>query len=108
MTNSDFRYPLIDMRATGRNIRRLMEINGMNVNDIKNALGLNAPQSVYHWLDGKSLPTIDNTYALSKLFGVPMDSIIIGDRGLWVPPREAAFSDRIELYYELIYRKKAG
>ena len=108
MMNERFVYPVIDMRATGQNIRRLMLIYGLTVNDIKDALGLTAPQSIYHWLDGRSLPTLDNMYALSKLFSIPIDSIIIGDRGEPVPPRVTSFYDRIELYYELIYEKRAG
>ena len=32
----------------------------------------------YHWLDGQSLPSLDNLYALSKILGVPMDRLIIG------------------------------
>ena len=32
----------------------------------------------YHWLDGQSLPSLDNLYALSKMLGVPMDRLIIG------------------------------
>ena len=108
MTIKGFEYPVIDMRATGQNIRRLMLINGLTVNDIKDALGLTAPQSIYHWLDGRSLPTIDNMYALSKLFSIPIDSIIIGDRGRPAPPRMKSFYNRIELYYEFFYEKRAG
>ena len=108
MTYKNFKYPVIDMRLTGRSIKRFMDLNGMTVNDIKDALGLKAPQSIYHWLDGRSLPTIDNMYALSKLFSVPIDSIIIGDRGHPVPLRVQFFYERIELYYKLIYAKRAG
>ena len=100
MMNGGFEYPVIDMRATGQNIRRLMIINGLNVNDIKDALGLKAAQSIYHWLDGRSLPTIDNIYALSKLFSITIDSIIIGDRGRLGPPRMKSFYDRMDMYYE--------
>ena len=35
----------------------------------------------YHWLNGRSLPSIDNVYALSELFSVPIDKIICGNRG---------------------------
>ena len=105
MTNKWFKYPVIDMIATGQNIRRLMELNGMTVNDVKDALGLTAPQSIYHWMEGISLPTIDNMYALSKLFSITIDSIIIGDRGCFVMKTDFPFYDRIKLYYELIYER---
>ena len=51
MIYEQFKYPVIDMRATGRNIKRLMDINGLSVKDVKELLGLTAIQSVYHWME---------------------------------------------------------
>ena len=77
---SDMRkgYSGIDVRRTGENIKRIMHMRGMKVRDIQEYLGLAAPQSVYHWFDGKSLPTVDNLYMLSSLLRVPMDMLICG------------------------------
>ena len=33
-----------------------------------------------HWFEGRNLPTIDNLYALSALFHVPVDALICGNR----------------------------
>ena len=76
---------MIDMKKTGQNIRRLMIIKGLNVKDLQGHLGLSTPQSIYHWFDGRSLPTVDNLYALSDLFCVTVDSLIIGNREMSVP-----------------------
>lgn len=76
---------MIDMKRTGQNIRRLMIIKGLNVKDLQGYLGLSTPQSIYHWFDGRSLPTVDNLYALSDLFCVTVDSLIIGNREMSVP-----------------------
>ena len=73
-------YPNIDMVETGRNLKQIMLMNGLAVKDIQSFLGLSAPQSIYHWLEGKSLPTLDNIYALSELFQMPVDSMLIGNR----------------------------
>ena len=73
-------YPTIDMKATGRNIKRIMRAKGISVKEVQKYLGLSAPQGIYHWLDGRSLPTVDNLYALSDLFRMPMDEIICGNR----------------------------
>ena len=73
-------FPVIDKVKTGQQIRRLMDIRGLSVTDIQQYLGLSTLQAVYHWLNGRSLPTIDNIYALSDLFRVPMDAIICGNR----------------------------
>ena len=51
----------IDKVRTGQQIRLLMEKRGVTVRDVKNALSLACVQSVYHWLDGQSMPTLDNT-----------------------------------------------
>lgn len=73
-------YPTIDMKATGIRIRQLMEERGLTVKGIRRYLNLASVQSIYHWLNGHSMPTIDNFYALSALFGTSMDSMIIGNR----------------------------
>ena len=62
-----------------------MIIKGLNVKDLQRHLGLATPQSIYHWFDGRSLPTVDNLYALSDLFCVTVDSLIIGNREMSVP-----------------------
>ena len=71
---------VIDLVLTEQNIKRIMLAKGLTVNDIQDHLKLSTPQSIYHWFDGKSLPTIDNLYLLSNLFGVPVDAMIVGNR----------------------------
>lgn len=72
--------PIIDKEKTGRQIRRIMETRGLTVQDVRESLSLGCVQSVYHWFDGKSMPTLDNLYALSELLQVPMDMLVVGDR----------------------------
>lgn len=73
-------YPMIDMKATGRNIKKIMQQRRLAVKDVQAYLNLATPQSIYHWLGGRSMPTIDNLYALSELFGVSIDEVIVGDK----------------------------
>lgn len=102
------RYPEIDVYQTGQNIKRIMHMRGMKVRDIQEYLGLAAPQSVYHWFDGKSLPTVDNLYMLSELLRVPMDMLIRGsgkhDFALCAHPE----CRRILKYYRKCENLKAG
>ena len=72
--------PLIDKRATGINLRRIMDKRGITANDVQEYLGLGCVQSVYRWFNGQSMPTIDNLYALSELFQLPIDDIVCGNR----------------------------
>ena len=70
-------YPVIDMIATGNNIRRLREERGLSVRDVQHFFGFEQPQAIYKWQKGASLPTVDNLYALGSLLDVPMDQILI-------------------------------
>ena len=71
-------YPGIDAKATGERINQLRKERGLKVTDISDYMNFTEPQAVYKWQRGDSLPTIDNLYALSKLFDTPMDNIVRG------------------------------
>ena len=71
----------IDRKATGVHLRRLMDKNDISVKQLQKELNLSSVQSVYHWLNGITLPTLDNLYSMSVLFGVAMDDMICGSAG---------------------------
>ena len=75
------RLPIIDLRATGQNIKRIREASGISVREIQNALGFTNPQSVYKWQNGECLPTIDNLVILAALLGVTVDEILVVEGG---------------------------
>ncbi len=91
----------IDKVKTGQQIRLLMEKHGVTVKDVKNALSLGCVQSVYHWLDGQSLPTLDNLYALSDLLKVPMDMMVCGNRRYNPAKISLAGAERLSRYSKL-------
>lgn len=70
-------FPAIDMIATGKNIIRLRKEQGLSVSDLQEYFGFEAPQAIYKWQQGKSLPSTDNLYALSEMFGVSMNEILV-------------------------------
>lgn len=70
-------YPVIDMKMTGTNIKRLREEHNISVIDLQVFLGLTSPQAIYQWQRGVSLPTVDHLCALSHLFGVSMNDILV-------------------------------
>ena len=70
-------FPVIDPAATGRNIIRLRLEQGLTVRDVQVFFGFEEPQAIYKWQSGKSLPTVDNLYALSALLDVRMDEILV-------------------------------
>ena len=70
-------FPVIDPVATGENILRLRKARGLSVRDLQNWFGFEEPQAIYKWQKGKSLPTVDNLYALGALLNVPMEEILV-------------------------------
>lgn len=69
--------PSINAVATGKNIEQLRKDRGLSVRDLQTIFNFDAPQAIYKWQKGTSLPSLDNLLALSKIFGVSMDSILI-------------------------------
>ena len=61
-------YPTINVIETGRHLKSLMMDRGLTVRDIQVFLKLASPQGVYHWFEGKSMPSLDHIYSLSELF----------------------------------------
>ena len=72
-----FKYPVIDMRATGAHIKELMVARDISVQDVQEAMGLASPQAVYRWLRGSNMPSVDNLFALSRYLNVQMDDVIV-------------------------------
>lgn len=101
------KYPVIDMARTGQNIKRIMQLKGLTVKDIQEFLELGTPQSIYHWFDGRNLPTIDNLYALSELFHMPVDALLIGSRK-YETRCQSDIYQRVFVFYERLLELKAG
>ena len=72
-------FPVIDLAATGNNIRRLRIERGLTVRDIQSYFGFEEPQAIYKWQHGTAMPTIDNLVVLAAVLDVPMDEIIVID-----------------------------
>jgi transcriptional regulator with XRE-family HTH domain len=101
-------FPKIDVYKTGQNIKQIMIAHGISVKDIQEYLGLSAPQSIYHWFEGRSLPTVDNLYALSDLFGMPVDFLLRGNRKENFYSHKHSAFNRLIMYYEKYHELQAG
>lgn len=69
--------PVVNMQQTGRNITMLRKQRGISVRQLQGMMGFATPQAIYKWQHGESLPTVDNLVALSAIFAVPIDAILI-------------------------------
>ena len=101
-------YPAIDVIKTGQNIKRIMQVKGLTVKDIQAFLQLGTPQGIYHWFEGKTMPTLDNIYALSELFQMPVDDILRGNRRYIFIPLCDERCTRLYMYFEKMALLKAG
>lgn len=81
-------FPTIDARATGARIKYLRQQSGLTIKEVAEFMGFTTEQAVCKWQRGDSLPSLDNLYALSRLFGISMEDILVGNdemssRHLW-------------------------
>ena len=70
-------FPVIDLVRTGKNIKRIAKENGFSADKIKDYLGICDKSNVYKWFRGDALPSVDNLLALSILFGVTINEMLI-------------------------------
>ena len=69
--------PVINMTETGKNIKTLIKEKGLKVSEIQKTYGLNTPQSIYKWMRGESIPSIDNLVVLAYILNTTIDKLII-------------------------------
>ena len=69
--------PVDNMKQTGQNIIVLRKQCGISVKQLQALMGFSTPQAIYKWQHGESLPTVDNLVALSAIFNVPIDAILV-------------------------------
>ena len=70
-------FPVIDVKKTGENILRLRVERQVSVRELQAYFGFAEPAAIYHWQSGDNLPSLDNMVALSKLFGVAIEEIVV-------------------------------
>lgn len=98
---------MIDKNRTGKRLKDLMQRKGLTPRDIQKYLSLSCVQTVYRWLEGINVPTIDNLYALAGLFQVKIDEMVVGSRQqdpVLADPRK----NRMFLYYMRLCRDSSG
>ncbi|MBQ9062063.1 MAG: helix-turn-helix transcriptional regulator [Eubacterium sp.] len=101
-------YPTIDKVKTGQNLKILLQERGITVKDVQDYLGLACVQGIYHWLDGRSLPTVDNLYALSELLLVPVDHLLVGNRIFSDDLKQHSTGLRLHLYHCALHGTEAA
>lgn len=98
-------FPTINLKETGINLRRIMDKRGITPKDIKEYLNLTSVQSVYNWCSGINMPTIDNLYALSQWFEIPIDAIVYGNKKAILPKTVVILEDRRDKRWYTYYKR---
>ena len=73
-------FPVIDLVKTGNNIKRISKESGFSADMIRDLLGISDKSNVYKWFRGEVLPTVDNLLAMSILFGVTINELIVTEK----------------------------
>ena len=97
----------LDMWMTGQVLNNKIRKRGYTVAEIQKELKLSCPQPVYRWINGQTMPSIDNLYRLSKLLKVHMEDLVIPRRDdVWILHRSQNPAECIRLIkYQKAYQK---
>lgn len=68
---------IVDRKMTGRRINNLMLDRGFSVLRLQDLMELESAQSIYKWLAGDTIPTVDKLVKLSQIFDCSIDDIIV-------------------------------
>ena len=69
--------PVLDVKATGANIKTIIKAKGFKIADIQDKCGFATPQAIFKWFRGDCVPTIDNMIIIADMCGVTIDNIIV-------------------------------
>ena len=69
-------FPIIDVEATGKNLRKIMEEEGVSQVLLTRIFNV-SKQAVSSWVTGKALPNIDNLTVLARILNRPLETLIV-------------------------------
>ena len=73
----EFSTITIDTVETGKRIIQARNRAGLTVRDVQKALGLEAPNAIYRWQRGETLPRLDHLIILASILKVTLDDLVV-------------------------------
>lgn len=70
-------FTTLDAVLTGQKIHNAIKQSGYSIRELQEMLSLSCPQPIYRWIKGRTLPSIDNLYMLSRILGVHMEELLV-------------------------------
>ena len=101
--NYQCKYSLIDYKLTGKRMSELINNKSIDVRRLANAIGV-SNQAVYKWLNGQSLPSLDNFFQISQLLCVSIDDIIVCSDYISYDLPEMYIRENYRIQYQIRYR----
>lgn len=95
----------LDMCMTGRVIKNMITMRGFSIREIQEKLYLSCPQPVYRWMNGQTMPSLDNLYMLSSILGVQMEDLLMPrNEEMWILhlAQNTDFVRRVKLYFRAV------
>lgn len=71
--------PDVNLKNTGKILKKLRTSNNLAVRDLQEFFGFDYPNAIYDWEKGLKLPNMSNLIALSILYEVSIDEILLSD-----------------------------
>lgn len=71
--------PEVNLKNTGKILKKLRKQSRLTVRDLQNFFGFDYPNAIYDWEKGLKLPCMSNLIALSTLYEVSIDKILLSD-----------------------------
>lgn len=73
----EYKFPMIDSKKTGEWLRFLCKRRNITVAEIQEKLQISSNQAIYAWFNGKTLPSLNNLYAMGDLMGMAMNDMVV-------------------------------
>lgn len=105
MSECKCKFVSIDAVLSGQRLRNIIIKSGYSVEELQEMLCMSCPQTIYRWFWGKSIPSTDNLYAMSKLFGMHMEDMLV-EQPKNVKPAKYSYEEENQLYDEKMCIKK--
>lgn len=102
----------LNVLMTGKLLGYFIRRSGYTIREIQRELMLSCPQPVYRWMNGQTMPSIDNLYKLSKILKVPMEELVLTEQDIaWdrIIGENPGEGKRLTAYYRMygrIYQKR--
>lgn len=73
----NFQFPVIDKVSTGNRLREEFKKRGISAREVQELLCMGSTQTIYDWYIGRTLPSLDNMVALSRVLECKVEDLLV-------------------------------